>query len=146
MELIDLEVYNDLANQVRVRFRTLHASYPNPGGGEKPFLTVILDEVHTGSAGNYTVPFTITADNDIRVPVHQVVNGVLEPVMENTGRVDPNGNPVMAQTTIGAFDMWILLVFKGNHLSIEQAIVKHILMFKGLDSEPFLFVMPETGR
>jgi hypothetical protein len=100
-ELLKIETYNDGANTVHVAFRKLHVDYTDSA---TPWISVICDELHTGPAGTFTVPFSMYATNAIRVPVYQVVDGATLPVMieQTPGLVEGDeGYLPPVQQTIG---------------------------------------------
>jgi hypothetical protein len=131
MELLSIETYSDSAgNKVVTRLDKLHI---NAKDGQ---VIVICEDVQTGPAGNKSTSFTMIADNTTDVPVvRALADGSYEPVMIGEGEE-------AVQKHIGEFDMWKVLVFENNFVSLNDAIGQAILRRKGLINTPLAFVDP----
>lgn len=135
MELLIIETYNDTTNSVKVAFRKLYVNFTD---SKNPQIVVIFDEIHSGAAGFYTIPFTMIADNTTSVPVfRQLADGTIEPVMVEEEGKEPY------QQTIGEFDMWRKLVFENNAISLNAAFEQGVRRRKGLNNDPLAFIFPE---
>lgn len=143
-ELLKIEVYNDGVNTVSVAFRDLAVKVPKEG---EPYIMIIFDQYHAGPAGNFTVPCTLFAKNDTKVPVFQVdaVSGEIVPVMiePTPGLVEGDeGYQAPYQETIGEFDMWKVMLFENKMVTINEAITQGVKRKKGLITDPLVFVRP----
>lgn len=140
-ELFTLETYNDGSNTVNVVFRKLYAEYPTQG---EPQIIVIFDEIHTGAAGNYTVPFTVITSNSVdQIPVFNLVGEDLIPVMIEPAPELVEGDEgyfTPYQKKIGGFDVWRKLLFEAAKMPINLAFEGVVKRQKGLTTEPMIFI------
>lgn len=147
MELLEINIPTATGNQIKCILRKMWMECtPDPAKPESLSKQIVVqfDEVHDGADGSFTIPLTMIADNTTNVPVFkQLADGTLEPVLIESGVAEgESGYFEPYQKNIGEFDMWKVLVFENNFVSLNNAFTQGVMRKKGLTTEPLAFIDP----